>query len=109
MTCMCSVALVVDIGLLGVPSTLTSRLAHRFVVTLFRMTRPSTARVSCGPCWPSLYCSRLCEHTTHSLTLSYGIALTLPLQHTMASCRIQWLYLAVHGCKTYLNLNYSDT
>jgi hypothetical protein len=23
----------------------------------------------------------------------------------MASCRIQWLYLAVHGCKTYLNLN----
>jgi hypothetical protein len=73
--------------------------------TLFRMTRPSTARVSCGPCWPSLYCSRLCEHTTHSLTLSYGIALTLLLQHTIASCHIQWLYLAVHGCKTYLNLN----
>jgi hypothetical protein len=23
----------------------------------------------------------------------------------MASCRIQWLYSAVHGCKTYLNLN----
>jgi hypothetical protein len=20
-------------------------------------------------------------------------------------CHIQWLYLAVHGCKTYLNLN----
>jgi hypothetical protein len=73
------------------------------------MTRPSTARVSCGPCWPSLYCSRLCEHTTHSLTLSYGIALTLPLQHTMASCRIQWLYLAVHGCKTYLNLNLRES
>jgi hypothetical protein len=23
----------------------------------------------------------------------------------MAQCHIQWLYLAVHGCKTYLNLN----
>jgi hypothetical protein len=23
----------------------------------------------------------------------------------MAKCHIQWLYLAVHGCKTYLNRN----
>jgi hypothetical protein len=22
-----------------------------------------------------------------------------------AQCHIQWLYVAVHGCKTYLNLN----
>jgi hypothetical protein len=27
----------------------------------------------------------------------------------MAQCHIQWLYLAVHGCKTYLNLNLNLT
>jgi hypothetical protein len=37
-----------------------------------------------------------------------ALPLRLPLQHTMASCRIQWLYLAVHGCKTYLNLNLTN-
>jgi hypothetical protein len=24
-------------------------------------------------------------------------------------CHIQWLYLAAHGCKTYLNLNLNRT
>jgi hypothetical protein len=42
-------------------------------------------------------------------TLIWHCPYRLPLQHTMASCRIQWLYLAVHGCKTYLNLNLSET
>jgi hypothetical protein len=35
--------------------------------------------------------------------------LALLLQHfdetLWLKCHIQWLYLAVHGCKTYLNLN----
>jgi hypothetical protein len=36
--------------------------------------------------------------------------LALLLQHYFdktlwLKCHIQWLYLAVHGCKTYLNLN----
>jgi hypothetical protein len=30
---------------------------------------------------------------------------TLSCRLAMAQCHIQWLYLAVHGCKTYLNLN----
>jgi hypothetical protein len=34
------------------------------------------------------------------------ISLHRLLQNAMAQCHIQWLYLAVHGCKTYyLNLN----
>jgi hypothetical protein len=35
--------------------------------------------------------------------------LALLLQHfdktLWLKCHIQWLYLAVHGCKSYLNLN----
>jgi hypothetical protein len=34
----------------------------------------------------------------------YDNTLTKPL---WLRCHIQWLYLAVHGCKTYLNLNLS--
>jgi hypothetical protein len=34
-----------------------------------------------------------------------ALLLTSLSQNAMAQCHIQWLYLAVHGCKTYLNLN----
>jgi hypothetical protein len=36
---------------------------------------------------------------------AYRMLLHTLLQNAMAQCHIQWLYLAVHGCKTYLNLN----
>jgi hypothetical protein len=48
-------------------------------------------------------------HFRRELSLSWGLMMNggQPLFDTnaMALCHIQWLYLAVQGCKTYLNLN----
>jgi hypothetical protein len=56
-------------------------------------------------CWPLM--SETTEYSKQEMFPSLALLSHNRLQNAMAQCHIQWLYLAVHGCKTYLNLNLS--
>jgi hypothetical protein len=48
--------------------------------------------------------SETTEYSKQEMFPSLALLSHNRLQNAMAQCHIQWLYLAVHGCKTYLNL-----
>jgi hypothetical protein len=55
-------------------------------------------------CWPLM--SDIRPQTLQARDVpKLAIAIAQRLQNAMAQCHIQWLYLAVHGCTSYLNLN----